>query len=287
MMTDVTGSMFISYRRAPGRPQGVEEATLVCDALRDRGVPTWRDLQDLEAAPTEEELERTLKDGGIAGAIMLVSPEVEGSTMIRAVEAPLIVSRYQKGDGFLLRIALIKVPYDDVDGVLGRPGQLEEMRHFNMDRVENDPLAASDARDIAKAVLRQRLGAIREAGMGRPVTVRIDSRGPGPARGHALRHDFRRHFDGREPVPGAYHNIEVALLDAATALAATNDKNAGIEGRMAVSACGYAALPLGVLFGAVYARFVFDLSWTQSGPDGSVGGWGKKCGNVGGRDPVR
>ena len=47
---------------------------------------------------------------------------------------------------------------------------------------------------------------------------------------------------------------------------------------MAVSACGYAALPLGVLFGAVYSRFVFDLGWTQSGPDRSVEEWSLKTG---------
>ena len=277
-MTDVTGSMFISYRRAPGRPSGVEEAILVCHALRDRGVATWRDLEDLAPAPTEEELERTLQSDEIAGAIMLVSPEVKGSTIIRAVEAPLIVSRYRRGDGFLLQITLIDVPYEDVDDVLGRPGQLQEMRHFNMSRVEHDALDASAARDIAKAVLRQRLGAIRRAGLGRPATVRIDSRGTGPARGHALCHDFRRYFEGREAAPGAYDSIETALLDAAVALAATNDEIAGVGGKMAVSASGYAALPLGVLFGAVYSRFVFDVTWKQHGPDGSVDEWSLKAG---------
>lgn len=279
MMTDVTGSMFISYRRAPGRPTGVEEATLVCDALRDRGVPTWRDVQDLGPAPTEEELERTLKDDGIAGAIMLVSPEVEGSTIIRAIEAPLIMSRYLRGDGFLLHIALINVPYEDVDRVLRRPGALQEMRHFNMNRVANDPLDVDDARDIAKAVLKQRLGAIRQEGLGSPFTIRVDSRGAGSTRGDALCHDFRPYFDEKEAAPGAYQSIEIALLDAATALAATR-KETDVAGgrRTAVSACGYAALPLGVLLGAVYSRFIFDLSWIQPAPDGCVEEWSLKAG---------
>ena len=279
MMTDVTGSMFISYRRAPGRPSGEEEATLVCDALRDRGVPTWRDVQDLGPAPTEEELERTLRDDGIAGAIMLVSPEVERSTIIRAVEAPLIMNRYRRGDGFLLHIALINVPYADVDGVLGRPGALQEMRRFNMDRVANDPLDVDNARDIAKAVLKQRLGAIRQEGLGSPFTIRVDSRGAGSARGHALCHDFRPYFDGKEAAPRAYQSIEIALLDAATALAATEKETDGAEGkRTEVSARGYAALPLGVLVGAVYSRFIFDLGWIQSAPDGCVEEWSLKAG---------
>ena len=278
-MTDVTGSMFISYRRAPGRPTGMEEATLVCDALRDRGVPTWRDVQNLGPAPTEEELERTLGDDGIAGAIMLVSPEVQGSTIIRAIEAPLIMKRYRRGDRFLLHVALINVAYEDVDGVLARPAGLQEMRYFNMDQVANDPLDEDDARDIAKAVLKQRLGAVRLEGLGSPFTIRVDSRGAGSARGHALCHDFRPHFDEKEAAPGAYQSIEIALLDTATALAATERETDGAEGkRTEVSARGYAAIPLGVLLGAVYSRFIFDLSWVQSNPDGCVEEWSLKAG---------
>ena len=278
-MTDVTGSMFISYRRAPGRPTGVEEATLVCDALRDRGVPTWRDVQDLGPAPTEEQLERILGDDGIAGAIMLVSPEVQGSTIIRAIEAPLIMNRSRRGDRFLLHVALINVAYEDVDGVLARPAGLQEMRYFNMDQVANDPLDEDDARDIARAVLKQRLGAVRQEGLGSPYTIRVDSRGAGSARGHALCHDFRPHFDEKEAAPGAYQSIEIALLDTATALAATERETDGAEGkRTEVSARGYAAIPLGVLLGAVYSRFIFDLSWAQSNPDGCVEEWSLKAG---------
>ena len=269
--------MFISYRRAPGRPSGEAEAALVRDALRDRGVPTWRDLDDLGPAPTEEELEGTLQSDEIAGAIMLISPEVADSPIIRTVEAPLIVDRFRRGDGFLLQIVLINVRYEDIDGVLGRPGAFQEMRHFNMDRIENDPLDAGDARGIARAVLRQRLDAVRHVEPRSPFAVRIDSRGAGSARGHALCHDVRSYFDGREAVPGAYQSIETALHDTATALAATEDEIAGaVVKRIAVSARGYAALPLGVLFGAVYSRFVFDLSWMQSAPDGSVEEWSLK-----------
>ena len=121
-MTDLKGCMFISYRRSPGRTTGDAEAAMVCDALRDRGVPTWRDLDDLGPGPTEDELIELLKDGEIAGAVMLVSPEVATSNMVRVVEAPAILDRFQAGDGFLLKVVLINLTYDAVDGVLDRPG---------------------------------------------------------------------------------------------------------------------------------------------------------------------
>lgn len=38
-MTDVTGRMFISYRRSPGRNSGDAEAQLLRDALQDLKIP--------------------------------------------------------------------------------------------------------------------------------------------------------------------------------------------------------------------------------------------------------
>ena len=95
-MTDLKGHYFISYRRSPARPGGTEEAVLMRDALRDRGAPTWRDIDDLSSEPTEGELVATLADPATAGAVMLVSPEVEGSPMIRSVEARRIFQRHRQ-----------------------------------------------------------------------------------------------------------------------------------------------------------------------------------------------
>lgn len=53
VMTDLTGSMFIYHRRSPARITSDEEArqVLIRDARRDRGIPTWRDLDDLGPSP--------------------------------------------------------------------------------------------------------------------------------------------------------------------------------------------------------------------------------------------
>ena len=76
---------------------------------------------------------------------------------------------------------------------------------------------------------------------------------------------LRISLDVRRP-PGAYAAIENALYDAATAVAANGHK-------IRVVARGNAALPLGVLFGAVYSPFVFDLVWKQSAPGMPTEDW--------------
>ena len=273
-MTDVTGRMFISYRRSPGRNSGDAEAQLVRDALRDRGIPTWRDLDDLNPVPTEDDLISTLEGEEIAGAVMLVSPEIEDSPMVRRVEAPAILDRFQRRDGFILKPVLINLAYKDIDRVLDRPGAFQEMKRFDIDRIRRESLGFEDARRIARAVLRQRLAAVRDQDPSRPYLLGLYSRRSPPARGLSLRHDFTPYFVGRKPESGAYSKIEAALCDAATALATTGD-------RIALIARGNAALPLGVLFGAVYSPFVFDLVWKQAALGASETDWSLTSGLAG------
>ena len=244
---------------------------MIRDALRDRGVPTWRDLDDLGPEPTEDELIQTLKDIDIAGAIMLVSPQVVSSPMIRLVEAPSILDRYKEGDGFLLKPVLINLDYADIDQVLDRPGAFQELRRFNIFKVPSDTLQPADTRRIARAVVKLRLQTIGAVTPDAPFQLGLFSRRTPGVGGFALRHDVTPYFDGRVAEDGAYDTIETALYDTASALAATGQ-------RIRIVARGNAALPLGVLFGAVYSPFVFDLVWSQSAPGTSSEDWSLKTG---------
>lgn len=94
-MTDPTGLCFLSYRRTRAN-----EAALLVEALRDHGIPTWQDISDLPNTPAEAELRRVLDDPSVASAILLATPEVEHSPMIREVEAPAILARHLRCDGF-------------------------------------------------------------------------------------------------------------------------------------------------------------------------------------------
>ena len=270
-MTDPKGRMFISYRRSPARPSGDGEAHMILDALRDRGVPTWRDLDDIGPEPTEDELVQTLNDIGIAGAILLVSPQVATSPMVRLVEAPAILDRYKQRNGFLLKPVLIDLDYPDIDRVLDRPGAFQELSRFDILKVPSETLQPADARRIAGAVVKLRLQTIKAVDPDAPFQIGLFSRRTPGVDGYALRHDVTPYFDGRFATDGAYDTIEAALYDSASALAATGD-------RIQIAARGNAALPLGVLFGAMYSPFVFDLVWLQSAPGTPPEDWSLKTG---------
>ena len=280
MMTDVSGSMFISYRRSPCRPSGDAESVRMRNALRDRGIPTWRDLDDLGPAPTEDALVATLGREELAGAVMLVSPEVNESPMIRQVEAPAILDRFRRGDGFIVKPVLIGLPYEQADRILGRPGGFQQVSRFNIDRVRSEELSIDDARRIAKDVLKQRLTAIRGRDPDQPFTVGLYSRLPPAPEGYSVCHDFVSYFDGRDASPEAYVAIEVALADSAAALAATGNK-------VRISARGNASLPLGVLFGAIYSPLAFDLDWLQPAPGADEQTWSLACNPSNARPNIR
>ena len=280
MMTDPKGSMFISYRRSPCRPSGDAEAVRMRDALRDRGVPTWRDGDDLSPAPTEEVLVETLQREDLAGAVMLVSPEVNESPMIREVEAPAILDRFLRGDGFIFKPVLIDLPYEQADRILGRPGGFQEVSRFNIDRIGSEALSVDDARRIARDVLKQRLAVIRRRDPDRPFCVGLYSRLSPSPKGYCICHDFTSYFDGRDASSEAYVAIEVALADSAAALSATGSK-------VRISGRGNASLPLGVLFGAIYSPLAFDLDWLQPAPGADEQMWSLACGPSNARPTIR
>src|ERR1700735_5129040 len=76
-MTDPAGRCFVSYRR-----HRAAEARLLVQALHDVGVPTWQDIENLDAEPTEDELGQVLADPSTASALVWITPEVTDSPVI-------------------------------------------------------------------------------------------------------------------------------------------------------------------------------------------------------------
>lgn len=255
-MTDLQGSVFISYRRSPARPAGNEEAELVRDALRRAGLPTWRDLDDLAYEPTEDALVAAIKDTSLSGAILLVTPEVATSPMVRRVEAVRIFRRYRAGDGFWVLPVLIGLGYGEADRVLGSPAGFQDLGYWNMKRVESETLGEVDAFDIARAAVKLRLAAIGEIDAEGVLSVGVFGRRP-PGTHFALTHDFSDDFNGRNVTHGAYARFEKALVASASNVLTTY-ASPRVVGE------GVAPLPLGALVGAVYSpRAGFDLTWSQ------------------------
>lgn len=279
-MTDVTGRMFISYRRSPGRPAGDEEGQLLRDALRERGVPTWLDRDDHGSRPTEDNIRSVLQRDDTAGAVMLLSPETKDSPMIRKIECAAILRRFEQDDDFIVQPVLIGLDYPDVASVVGNCGSLLELGNLDIHKVDGNALDEDGAREIAKRVLRHRLKMIGQRSSQSGHGIGLYSRRKAFGSGLSLCHNVSHHFTGRDAIHDAYDKIEAGLYDAASCLSSTAQM-------IRVEAQGSAALPLGVLFGAVYSRFVYDLTWKQDCPDGTQCGWKMLPGTGGGDVVVR
>lgn len=255
MPTNSKGIIFISYRRLDHR---TDEAVLIRNALRDRGVPTWRDIDNLESKPTEDELIKVLSSDDTSGAVMLIAKEVADSTMIKNVEAPRIFKRHNNSDGFIIKPVLIDVRYEEANHILNSPAGFQDLGNWNLHKVNGENITEDQARLIANDVLKARLDQISLQHKSLPLDIRINSRTTPDPSLNALRHDFSPYFNGREVRPGSYKIIELALRDTADAIASS-------FGGADITASGFAALPLGVLYGAIFSPLRrFKINWMQA-----------------------
>jgi hypothetical protein len=255
MTTNRRGRHFISYRRLPHR---VAEAVAVRDALRDRGVPTWRDLDDLADEPTEQELVQVIRDSDTAGAVILACPETSSSAMVQKVELPEIFARHAKKDGFQVKPVIIGLDYAAADKVMGSPAGFQDLGNWNLTRTGSDSLTADETRALANAVLTQRLTAMVQQGRHEPLRIGVFTRRVERSLAFDLRHDFSAYFTGRTPHAGAFETIERALHDTASAILTTSaPKHILCEGA--------ASLPAAVLLGAVFSPLAgFQVGWNQA-----------------------
>ncbi len=201
-MTDPTGVCFLSYKR-----DRADEARLVLHALMDRGVPTWQDVSDLPRGVTESELKSLLDSDTTSSAVMLITPEVEHSPVIRDVEAPMILKRHNRGDGFFaVPVAAGGLGYADIARVIGPRAELVDLSMFNVHKETTDPLNGEAAARISRVALEERIAAICKAtSKDEPLRIQISTRRPLPKEpGHVLRVDMCHRFTGRIAVSGAW-----------------------------------------------------------------------------------
>lgn len=277
-MTDPTGPIFLSYKR-----ERADEAALLVDALRDHGVPTWQDVSDLPSDVTETALDQVLSDPSTSGAVLLATPEVEHSHVIRKIEVPRIFGRAADRDGFfVIPIAAGKLGYADMERVLGPGLGLTDIAGYNVTRATTDPLDGEFAGSVARLALRERLSAIhRRAASDQALSFQVATRTALPkAAGVDLRADLTHRFEGRQARPGAW---EGHVLPAFSAIAAeiartTPGRRVDVSGYPALSA----AVALGTAFptlGPVRAGWVQDQvkfavpaeRWSLEDPDEDCG----------------
>lgn len=210
MKTDPRGKCFVSYRRSRA-----DEARLLVESLRDLGVPTWQDIENLLEEPTEDALRRVVDDPAISSAILWITPEVEHSQIIRQIEAPGFLNRVRNQDGFYLVPVLAGgVDFGNADIVVDPRFTLEDVPSWNLHKAKGEidpstgtervraPVAASVA---CKALLRRVETIHATIPAEQPLILRGATRTP-PVRATPadLVFDWRHRFDGRHAKPGAW-----------------------------------------------------------------------------------
>lgn len=100
------GPVFISYRHNDGFDRAEELERL----LHAGGITVWRDIRDLPPGNTEDRIDQALASG-LSAAVLIVTPDIVNSTVVRGRELPRLLELQQDQ-----RFALI------IASEIGRPG---------------------------------------------------------------------------------------------------------------------------------------------------------------------
>ena len=130
-------------------------------ALRAAGVPVWLDRSDLPPGDTERRLEDAMQSG-LSGAVLLVTPEIGSSSVIKDIELPQLLGLEAEG-AFTLSIAsTIETEAGGLD--YSAPDRLLSQSVATLKGLRQDPaLTSRDIADIARSHCRQRMEALRES----------------------------------------------------------------------------------------------------------------------------
>lgn len=260
-MADPRGPVFVSYRR-----KRLQETTALVHALHDRGVPTWRDVDNLSNEPTEATIRTVLNDTNTSGAILWLTPDVEDSAIIKDVEVPEAVRRYRRDSNFWLVIALADgLDYRDVTTLFADTLGVEDLSTWNLTKVSAPWASITDISQIADAALKQRINRFSAATPSPPIAaVIVHAKGTMTARSdEALAVDWTRHFKGTPPRPEDWTIMSESARDIATALKQLTQPATELQlsGTPSVSAA--------MLLGSTYSgRDGRSPAWLQRQPDG-------------------
>ena len=128
-------------------------------ALRAAGVPVWLDRSDLPPGDTERRLEEAMQSG-LSGAVLLVTPDIGASSVIKDIELPHLL-RLEAEGAFTLSIAsTIEAEAGGLD--YSAPDRLLSRTVPKLKGLRQDPaLTSRDIANIARSHCRQRMEALR------------------------------------------------------------------------------------------------------------------------------
>ena len=121
-----------------------ELAIALARALRSAGVPVWLDWSDLPPGDTERRLEEAMQSG-LSGAVLLVTPDIGASSVVKEIELPHLLALEAEG-AFTLSIgSTIESEAGGLD--YSAPDRLLSRTVPNLRGLRQDPALTS--RDIA------------------------------------------------------------------------------------------------------------------------------------------
>lgn len=263
----------MSYRQSDGTATAVALAW----ALRAAGVPVWHDRTDLPPGDTETRLKEALA-AGLSGALLLVTPELESSVVVRTVELPRLLELARQG-GFTLALAstVHRAAGDGLD--YEAPDRLLEQKPGTLSGFDQQPVSTAAERGrLAARICRQRMELLHSdvASKGGVLTMDVQTRIPPFAAGSdahlVLR--LRPPVDGqRRPNADGLEDLRHFLGELPQLLAIAGATSLHVRGgaHLAVACALGAAVPT-TLIGEVSVEDTQGAVWTTDGqvPQGAA-----------------
>lgn len=147
-MTNPAGDVFISYKHSQ---QDLAEKLEI--ALRNHGVPVWRDVHDIGPDPLEQQIREDLQDPNLAGGVAIVSRDVTQSPVILKTELPGLHQRWRDDDDFFVVVALCPdVDYDEAEAILSQTESPYDLSHWYMESLEIEEEAPNSPSVIGRII---------------------------------------------------------------------------------------------------------------------------------------
>ncbi|MBX3408218.1 MAG: SAVED domain-containing protein [Phycisphaeraceae bacterium] len=257
--TDLTGRCFLSYRRSRLKRIG-----RLAHCLREHGVPTWQDIDNLGSEPTIEALGAALDDPSTAAGLLLLSKDVAKSPVILQEEAPRILRRARLRDGFRGHLVLSNgVGYGDVKSILDLPGMLEDpSKSWNIIKPPAGCSLEQFALHVTERVLLDRLGDLHTRLTPQdPLRIRFYAHAQAKSAfepGFALVLDWVDRYRHRHAPPSVWNDHLVPTLERVK-----DAMRSRCPGRRVV-ADGHMTIATGLLLGRAFVETTgIGLSWVQ------------------------
>ncbi len=246
-------------------------------ALRAAGVPVWHDQSDLPPGDTDRRLAEAL-ESGLSGAVLLITGDIENSTVVRDVELPLLLELTENETFTLSVLSTLEaesgqLDYDAPDRLLRKPaGTLKQLNQ----KPVGTPRERADA---ARAHCKRRMQDVQNkvAAVGGVITIDVQTRiPPVTTSGNAdLVVRLRPPINGdRRPHRDGLHDLKLFLAHLPQTVELAGAKKARVRGgaHLSVAYALGAALPT-PLIGCVEVVDTAGDAWVLTGqaptPDGS------------------